>query len=283
MNLILIGKGSILFSIVNKLSKNKKLKVRYIFWDKNFNNSEDKYLLKHLKNKYKVFCIKNINSIKYFNLLKSLKFEYILSVNNTQIFKSHIVEKFKNKIINYHYSLIPSYKGLYSCTKVILRNEKFTGISWHFVTEKIDNGPIIFQKKLKIQNNDNAARLIIKLNKLCINTFSVFLKRLNKKKFTLPSKKNKDFKLKIKDNKYSEIYTNMCSKMIFQKFRAFDYYPFISPLPKIKIKLDKFLEVKNILIIKKPKIKINRFLKISESEYIIKTKDGKYLNIFTSN
>ena len=54
----------------------------------------------------------------------------------------------------------------------------------------------------------------------------------------------------------------MCSKMIFQKFRAFDYYPFISPLPKIKI---------------------NRFLKISEREYIIKTQDDKYLNIYTSN
>lgn len=282
MNLILIGKGSILFSILNKLSKNKKLKVKCIFWDKNFNNSEDKYFLKNLKNKYKVYCVKNINLQKYINLLKFSKFDYMFSINNTQIFKSHIIKKFKNKIINYHYSLIPSYKGLYSCTKVILKNEKFTGISWHFVTEKLDNGPIIFQKKLKIQKKDNAARLIIKLNKLCINTFFSFLKRLNNKKFILPSKK-KDFKLKIKDNKYSKINTNMSSQMIFQKFRAFNYYPFISPLPKIKIQLDKFLEIKNILIIKKPKIKINKFLKITEGEYIIKTQDNKYLNIFASN
>ena len=276
MNIVLIGKGSILFSLALKIKEYSYLNIDMIIWDNRSNNKKDLHFFENLKKKFKIIKVKNINQLNVIKLIKN-DIDYILSVNNTQIFNKRFVEIFKNKIINYHYSLIPSYKGLYSCTKVILKNEKYTGITWHIVTNKIDNGPIVFQKKIMIKKNENASSLIIKLNAECIKTFMEFIKNLKKKRFTKNKKKIKDFRLYLKKDKYTIISTTMHSKKILQTFKAFDYYPFTSPLPKLKIFLDKFFKINIINQIKKPNKKFAKFLKINKNEYLIKTLDNKYL------
>lgn len=282
MNIVLIGKGSILFSLALKIKEYSYLNIDMIIWDNRSNNKKDLHFFENLKKKFKIIKVKNINQSNVIKLIKN-DIDYILSVNNTQIFNKRFVEIFKNKIINYHYSLIPSYKGLYSCTKVILKNEKYTGITWHIVTNKIDNGPIVFQKKIMIKKNENASSLIIKLNAECIKTFKEFIKNLKKKRFTKNKKKIKDFRLYLKKDKYTIISTTMHSKKILQTFKAFDYYPFTSPLPKLKIFLDKFFKINIINKIKKPNKKFAKFLKINKNEYIIKTLDNKYLKINVCN
>lgn len=282
MNIVLIGKGSILFSLALKIKEYSYLNIDMIIWDNRSNNKKDLHFFENLKKKFKIIKVKNINQSSAIKLIKN-DIDYILSVNNTQIFNKRFVEIFKNKIINYHYSLIPSYKGLYSCTKVILKNEKYTGITWHIVTNKIDNGPIVFQKKIMIKKNENAASLIIKLNAECIKTFMEFIKNLKKKRFTKNKKKIKDFRLYLKKDKYTIISTTMHSKKILQTFKAFDYYPFTSPLPKLKIFLDKFFKINIIKKIKKPNKKFAKFLKINKNEYLIKTLDNKYLKINVCN
>ena len=282
MNIVLIGKGSILFSLALKIKEYSYLNIDMIIWDNRSNNKKDLHFFENLKKKFKIIKVKNINQSSVIKLIKN-DIDYILSVNNTQIFNKRFVEIFKNKIINYHYSLIPSYKGLYSCTKVILKNEKYTGITWHIVTNKIDNGPIVFQKKIMIKKNENASSLIIRLNAECIKTFMEFIKNLKKKRFTKNKKKIKDFRLYLKKDKYTIISTTMHSKKILQTFKAFDYYPFTSPLPKLKIFLDKFFKINIINQIKKPNKKFAKFLKINKNEYLIKTLDNKYLKINVCN
>ena len=282
MNIVLIGKGSILFSLALKIKEYSYLNIDMIIWDNRSNDKKDLHFFENLKKKFKIIKVKNINQSSVIKLIKN-DIDYILSVNNTQIFNKRFVEIFKNKIINYHYSLIPSYKGLYSCTKVILKNEKYTGITWHIVTNKIDNGPIVFQKKIMIKKNENASSLIIRLNAECIKTFMEFIKNLKKKRFTKNKKKIKDFRLYLKKDKYTIISTTMHSKKILQTFKAFDYYPFTSPLPKLKIFLDKFFKINIINQIKKPNKKFAKFLKINKNEYLIKTLDNKYLKINVCN
>ena len=282
MNFVLIGKGPILFSLALKIKEYSYLNIDMISWENRSNDKKDLHLFENLKKKFKIIKVKNINQSSGIKLIKN-DIDYILSVNNTQIFNKRFVKIFKNKIINYHYSLIPSYKGLYSCTKVILKNEKYTGITWHIVTNKIDNGPIVFQKKIMIKKNENASSLIIRLNAECIKTFIEFIKNLKKKRFTKNNKKIKDFRLYLKKDKYTTIRTTMHSKKILQTFKAFDYYPFTSPLPKLKIFLDKFFKINIINQIKKPNKKFAKFLKINKNEYLIKTLDNKYLKINVCN
>ena len=183
MNFILIGKGTIFYQLYNLIKHDKNYKIKLVLWDSKNNTKTDNYYLKKIKVTDKTIIIKNINSSSNLKILKKINFDYILSINNTQIFNKNFLSSFKKKIINYHYSLIPSYKGLYSCTKVLIKNEKFTGISWHYVSNKIDNGKIIYRKKIRINKKDNAANLIIKLNNLCLSTFRYFILNLKKKNY----------------------------------------------------------------------------------------------------
>ena len=72
---------------------------------------------------------------------------------------SQLVEKFSNRIVNIHPSLIPSfcgvgYYGLKVHEKVLERGVKVTGATVHFVNEGMDEGPIISQKAVKVEEND---------------------------------------------------------------------------------------------------------------------------------
>lgn len=70
-----------------------------------------------------------------------------------------MVEKFSNHIVNIHPSLIPSfcgvgYYGLRVHEKVLERGVKVTGATVHFVNEGMDEGPIIAQKAVSIEEDD---------------------------------------------------------------------------------------------------------------------------------
>ncbi len=72
-----------------------------------------------------------------------------------------MVKKYKNRIINIHPSLIPSFcgKGYYGLKvheAALARGVKVTGATVHFVDEGTDTGPIIFQKAVEIKDGDTA-------------------------------------------------------------------------------------------------------------------------------
>ena len=77
------------------------------------------------------------------------------------IIPSEMVEKFRNRIINVHPSLIPSFcgtgcYGLKVHEKALSRGVKITGATVHFVDEGTDTGPIILQKAVEVKDGDTA-------------------------------------------------------------------------------------------------------------------------------
>ena len=70
-----------------------------------------------------------------------------------------MIQKYRNRIINIHPSLIPSfcgtgYYGLKVHEGVLARGVKVTGATCHFVDEGTDTGPIILQKAVEVKNGD---------------------------------------------------------------------------------------------------------------------------------
>ena len=61
-----------------------------------------------------------------------------------------LLEAYRNKIINFHPSLLPSYPGLNAIDKAIEGNSLLLGNTAHFIDEKVDTGPIIMQSILPI-------------------------------------------------------------------------------------------------------------------------------------
>ena len=66
---------------------------------------------------------------------------------------------FKNKIINIHPSLLPSFPGLEAQKQALEYGVKFTGCTVHFVDELTDHGPIILQAAVPVMKNDTLSSL----------------------------------------------------------------------------------------------------------------------------
>ena len=72
-----------------------------------------------------------------------------------KILSKEFIKNFNGKIINIHPSLLPKYKGLNTHINAIKNKDQFTGCTIHYVTEKLDSGKIILQKKIRIAADDD--------------------------------------------------------------------------------------------------------------------------------
>ena len=88
------------------------------------------------------------------NRLKKYDIDLIVLAGFMRILTPHFVEKYPNKIINIHPSLLPDYKGLNTHERAIKDGKKEAGCTVHFVVPDLDSGPIIAQKKVPILEND---------------------------------------------------------------------------------------------------------------------------------
>ena len=117
--------------------------------------------------KKKIFNFKNIKNTekKILILLKKEKINFICLAGFMKILSKNFIQKFDGKIINIHPSLLPKYKGLNTHHRAIVNKDKFAGCTVHYVTDKLDSGKIIMQKKIKVAAKDNAVSLAKKVLK----------------------------------------------------------------------------------------------------------------------
>ena len=92
-------------------------------------------------------------------ILQDYKIEMICLAGFMQILSKKFVYSWKNRIINIHPSYLPNNKGLNPQKQVIDEKASYTGCTVHFVNEKIDDGKIILQEKVKVMHNDNVQTL----------------------------------------------------------------------------------------------------------------------------
>ena len=97
------------------------------------------------------------------NTLIRYDVELVVMAGWMKIVTPFFINKFKNKIINIHPSLLPAYKGGSAIKDSILNGSKITGCSVHFVDEEVDSGSLIMQAALPILKNDNIETLSKKI------------------------------------------------------------------------------------------------------------------------
>ena len=76
-----------------------------------------------------------------------------------RIISPQFVKKYKNRIINIHPALLPTFPGLDSQKQALEYGAKYSGCTVHFVDTKMDSGPIIIQAVVKVKENDTAESL----------------------------------------------------------------------------------------------------------------------------
>lgn len=97
---------------------------------------------------------KNINSAEMLNILKKKKIDLIVSVFFNQILSKQVIKIPKKGVINLHPAYLPHYKGTGPIFWSLVNNEKFVGVTVHFIDEGIDTGKIISRKQIKVNNSD---------------------------------------------------------------------------------------------------------------------------------
>ena len=107
----------------------------------------------------KDFSQKELFELEIINILNNYDVELIVMAGWMKIVTPFFINKFKNKIINIHPSLLPAYKGSTAINDSILNGSKITGCSVHFVEEEVDSGSLIMQAALSIRDDDNVESL----------------------------------------------------------------------------------------------------------------------------
>ena len=111
----------------------------------------------------KDFSQKELFELEIINTLIHYDVELIVMAGWMKIVTPFFINKFKNKIINIHPSLLPAYKGGSAIKDSLLNGSKITGCSVHFVEEEVDSGSVIMQAALSILKDDNIETLSKKI------------------------------------------------------------------------------------------------------------------------
>ena len=99
------------------------------------------------------------NNEELYLKLKNKKSNILLSINYIFLLDKNIFRLFEYPI-NLHGSLLPKYRGRAPHIWAIINNEIETGITAHFIEEGCDEGDILFQKTIKIENHYTGADLL---------------------------------------------------------------------------------------------------------------------------
>ena len=126
-------------------------------------NKENAYGLERARLS-KIKAVYETNEDKIIGLLKENNIDLIVLAGYLKIITPKFVDEFRNKIINIHPSLIPSFcgKGYYGekvHQGVIDYGAKVTGATVHFVDEGADTGTIIMQEAVNVEQDDDAKSL----------------------------------------------------------------------------------------------------------------------------
>jgi formyltetrahydrofolate deformylase len=92
---------------------------------------------------------------KIIEICKKYDIDLIALARYMRILTPNFVWRYPNRIINIHPSLLPAFPGAMAYAQAYERGTKIVGVTSHYVTENLDQGPIIFQDSFKVDPNDS--------------------------------------------------------------------------------------------------------------------------------
>jgi formyltetrahydrofolate deformylase len=92
-------------------------------------------------------------------VLDSYDFDFIILAKFMRILTPNFTEKYANKIINIHHSFLPAFIGANPYRQAHERGVKIIGATAHFVTDDLDEGPIIFQDVIAVNHTKTVAEI----------------------------------------------------------------------------------------------------------------------------
>ncbi len=175
----------------------------------------------------------NVNSDEAKTFLSEQNLDYIIVASFDQIIKKATRDIPRVKIINYHPSLLPKYRGPNPISWAIINGETQTGLSIHELTAKIDAGRVIYQRPLAISKEDNLGSLYQKLSNLAEQMSAQLVKDITSDNLPEGWKQNEeDMTYYPKSLTFMNLQVEDSLEKTINRFRAF------MPFPKTHIVLN---------------------------------------------
>jgi phosphoribosylglycinamide formyltransferase-1 len=174
LGILISGRGSNMESILKSIKK-KKIPINPAVVISNKSNAKGLVIAKKLGINIEVIESKNFkgNRTEYDKKIMNTLTKYGVTPKNglvclagfMRIISPEFVKKYKNRIINIHPALLPSFPGLNSQKQALDYGAKYSGCTVHFVDSDIDTGPVIIQAVVKIKEKDTKKSLSKKILK----------------------------------------------------------------------------------------------------------------------
>ena len=110
----------------------------------------------------------DLKSAELINTIRELNVDMAVVCSFNYKIPKELLNAVKDGFINVHPSLLPAYRGANPYSRVIMNNEKETGVTIHHMSEEFDKGDIILQIKCPIEKNETMGSLFNKTNDICI-------------------------------------------------------------------------------------------------------------------
>lgn len=177
-----------------------------------------------------------------------------------------------NVCINVHYSLLPQYRGLHSTVWAILNDEEYLGATIHLMDEFIDNGPILYQYKVKNDRESNSRQYMEMFNSHIKDVIGYVLTDFLDGKI-IPQKQDKNNASWVGRRNEKDCKIDFSKPLAYQKafFRAL-VEPY--PLPYFTYKMEKYEVTKVDYHPSSVITHIGRILNIDNEGIWVKCADG---------
>ena len=157
------GRGTNLQAIIEAVEDGRiEGKIKIVISD-----NSDAYALKRAQQNnidtqyidFKSFKNREDYDKKVIECLKEKGVELIVLAGYMRILTPYFIKTCKNRIINIHPALLPSFPGLHAQRQAIEYGAKVSGCTVHFVDEGVDSGPIVLQRAVEIKDDDTEESL----------------------------------------------------------------------------------------------------------------------------
>ena len=167
---LLSGEGSNLQAIIDQISSGKiKAEIVAVISnraDANGLNRAEKAGIPNVVLEHTHFADREAFDQSLAQIIDSYEPDLIVLAGFMRILSDGFVEKFQNKIINIHPSLLPKYKGLHTHKRALENGDKEHGATVHFVVPALDSGEAILQGVVTVKDDDTEETLAQRVHEI---------------------------------------------------------------------------------------------------------------------
>jgi phosphoribosylglycinamide formyltransferase-1 len=181
LSLFISGKGSNAINLIHYFRQSSEAEIAAVLSTKENEHVESLCELEGIN--YVLFSQKTIEALDLINFCDKHKTNWVILAGFLKKIPIELVQKYPNRIINLHPSLLPKFggKGMYGMhvhTTVVGAKEEKSGISIHFVNEEFDKGEIIAQFETELSSDETPESLAAKIHDLEMTHFPEVVERV---------------------------------------------------------------------------------------------------------